>query len=177
MRTGTLLLLASTLTAATICAATITVVQVAAGGPESSGRPPTVAPPPPVPSTMRVAAVLRVWDARRSDAWAHADPRRLARLYTAGSQTGARDLAELRRWRARGVRVVGLRQQVAAVRVLHESTRRLVLRVTDRTVDGVAVGHHRRTAIPRSAWATHRISLQRAKGCWLVEEVVAQPAR
>ena len=33
--------------------------------------------------------------------------------------------------------------------------------VTDRTVDGVAVGSGRRTPVPQSAWATQRVSLRR----------------
>jgi len=44
------------------------------------------------------------------------------------------------------------------------------------TVDGIAVGP-RRTALPTSAWVTHRIGLRRVHGRWLVDEVVAHPAR
>jgi hypothetical protein len=65
---------------------------------------------------------------------------------------------------------------VAALRVRVQSAHRLVLSVTDRTVDGIAVGH-RRTALPVSAWAIHGIGLRLVHGRWLVDEVVAQPAR
>ncbi len=143
--------------------------------------------PPPEPAVRRVAAplvsvaeasrVLRVWDHRRAAAWSHADPAALTQLYTGGSRAGARDVAELRRWRDRGLRVVGLRQQVAEIHVRDATSRRLVLQVTDRTVDGVAVDGHRRTTLPGSAWTTHRIRLLRAEGRWRVDEVVAQPAR
>jgi hypothetical protein len=121
--------------------------------------------------------VLRAWDRRRETAWSRADPAGLADLYTAGSRTGARDVAQLRRWRGRGLRVAGLRQQVAELQVRGASSRTLVLRVTDRTVGGVAVGQCRRTALPDSAWVTHRIRLLRTHGRWRVVEVLAQPAR
>jgi hypothetical protein len=102
----------------------------------------------------------------------------LAGLYTAGSRTGARDVHDLRRWRSRGLRVVGLRQQVAALHVRAETTRSLVLTVADRTVGALAVGHHRRTALPRSDWTSHLIRLRREQGGdWVVAEVVVQPAR
>ena len=126
---------------------------------------------------IRAAAALSSWDTRRSAAWSHGDLAALSHLYTAGSRTGARDVADLRRWRSRHLRVSGLRQQVAELRVLVSTSDRLVLTVTDRTVDGVAVARHRRTALPTSSWATHRIRLRRERGRWLVEEVVDQPAR
>jgi hypothetical protein len=121
--------------------------------------------------------VLRAWDHRRAAAWSRADAAALAHLYTAGSRTGARDVRNLRRWHSRDLRVTGLRQQVARLLVRVEAPRQLVLTVTDRTVDGVAVGHGRRTALPVSAWTEHRIRLRREHGEWLVQEVVAQPAR
>jgi len=126
-------------------------------------------------AALRAAEVLSAWDQRRAAAWADGGAGRLARLYTTGSRTGARDVAELRRWHRRGLRVVGLRQQVAALRLRVPTSHSLVLTVTDRTVDGIAVGQ-RRTALPTSAWVTHRIRLRRLHGRWLVDEV-AQPAR
>jgi hypothetical protein len=175
MRTRTLLLLATILTVWPVLTAGL-----AAGG--AGGA------PPPGSAVRRVAAplatavsafrVLRTWDHRRATAWSHADPAALADLYTARSHTGARDVSELRRWRDRGLRVVGLRQQVAEIRVRDATGHRLVLRVTERTVDGVAADGHRRTALPASAWMTHRIRLRRTGGRWRVDEVVvAQPAR
>lgn len=170
MRTRTLLLLATVLTVAAVAAA-----GVAAGGAAAPRRTPSRVD---VPSSaaLRAAEVLRAWDQRRAAAWAHGDVGGLARLYTRSSRTGARDVADLRRWRRRGLRVVGIRQQVAAFRLRVRASRHLVLTVTDRTVDGTAVGR-RRTALPTSEWVSHRIRLRRVHGRWLVDEVVAQPAK
>jgi len=170
MRTRTLLLLATVLTLASVAAA-----GVAAGGAAAPRRTPARATAP-SSATLRATEVLRAWDQRRAAAWADGDLDDLARLYAPGSRTGARDVADLRRWRRRGLRVVGLRQQVAALRLRVPASHDLVLTVTDRTVDGIAVGH-RRTALPTSGWVTHRIRLRRVHGRWLVDEVVAQPAK
>lgn len=171
MRTRTLLGLAITLTVVPVAAA-----RVAAGGPVSS-VPTAFDGSRPVTGETRALAVLRAWDRRRADAWSAGDADELARLYAAGSRTGRRDVNDLRRWRTRGLRVVGLRQQMSALGIRVETSRRLVLTVTDRTLAGLAVGHHRRTALPGSAWTTHRIRLVRRHREWLVAEVVAQPAR
>lgn len=174
MPTRTLLLLATTLTATTIA-----VAGVAAGDAVPSSFAPSDPPRAerPLTGALRASTVLRAWDHRRAAAWARGDASALASLYTPGSRTGARDVGQLRRWHSRGLRVVGLRQQVAELRMPVETSRWMVLTVTERTVDGVAVGQHRRTALPRSAWTRHRIRLMRAHGQWLVDEVLAQPAR
>ena len=158
---------------------TLTPVAVAAGvaaGGSAPSRPVALAHPPKTAET-RALAVLRAWDHRRATAWSHADPAALGRLYAPGSRTGAGDVQDLRRWRSRALRVVGLRQQVAALHVSAETSRHLVVSVTDRTVDGVAVGRHRRTALPVSAWTRHRVHLRRARGDWLVVEVVGPESR
>ena len=175
MRTRTLLLLATVLTLAALVAAAVAAEGVTAGGAAMPRRTP---PPADIPSSgsLWAAAVLHAWDQQRAAAWADGDVGALAGLYTSGSRTGARDVADLRHWRRRGLRVVGLRQQVVALRLHVPAPRHLVLTVTDRTVDGVAVGS-RRTALPTSAWVSHRIRLRRVHGRWLVEEVSAQPAR
>jgi hypothetical protein len=175
MRTRTLLLLATALTIGTIAAS-----QAAPGGTadgvgsaESARSTGDVR----AKGVIRASMVLRAWDHRRAAAWSRGGAAALAHLYGTGSRTGARDVCDLRRWHSRDLRVVGLRQQVARLLVRTETARRLVLTVTDRTVDGVAIGHGRRTALPVSAWAKHRILLRRVHGEWLVQEVVAQPAR
>jgi hypothetical protein len=165
MRTRTLLL----------SAIVITVVPVWLGGLAAGGSPPGRAGFAPVPAappsdTSRALAVLRRWDRRRAAAWRRADPVALARLYAAGSRTGRRDVADLERWRHRGLRVVGLCQQVSAAHLAADGRRRLTVVVTDRTVDGIAVGAGRRTSVPRSDWATHRISLLHTASGWLVDE-------
>jgi hypothetical protein len=122
-------------------------------------------------------AVLRRWDRRRAGAWAAGDPAALARLYVGGSHTGRHDVSDLARWQARGLRVVGLHQQVAALSLRRRTPGHLTVVVTDRTVDGVAVGGRHRLGVPRSAWAVHRVTLRRVAGRWRVVEARAQPAR
>lgn len=126
---------------------------------------------------VQALEVLHAWDRRRASAWATGDVRSLTRLYVVGSRTGARDVRELRRWRERHLRVVGLSTQVSALRLRHRAVARLTLVVTDRTVGGVAVRGRHRVGLPRSAWATHRITLHRVGGTWRVSEVRGQPAR
>jgi hypothetical protein len=172
MRTRTLLLLAALVTVVPV-----TAVGVAEGGasPGGGGELPA-AHGRPSPGTQALA-VLRRWDRRRAAAWATGDPIALTRLYLRGSRTGSRDVHELRRWVCRGLRVTGLHQQVASSELAERAPQRIVVVVTERTVDGVAVGVHRRTAVPASAWATHRIALRREGGSWRVVEARAQPAR
>lgn len=131
----------------------------------------------PASPDARALSVLRRWDRLRSHAWATGDPAALIRLYVTGSTTGERDADDLRRWTRRGLRVAGLRQQVAELRVTDRHPGRLVLVVTERTVGGVAAGASRPTAVPASAWATHRILMRRTAAGWKVAEASAQPAR
>src|SRR5690242_291368 len=122
-------------------------------------------------------AVLHRWDRRRARAWAAADAASLARLYVNGSRTGRRDVHDLTRWTARGLRVDGLHQQVAAFRVVQRRRGRIVVLVTDRTIGGIAVGGAWRTAVPTSAWVAHRVTLRRQGEVWRVVEATVQPAR
>ena len=150
---------------------------VAMGG--GAARDPGATPVATVPISPDADAltVLRRWDVRRAAAWSAGDPAALARLFVHRSRTGAREVGELRRWVRRGLRVVGLHQQVTAARVTDHDPGRIVVVVTERTVDGVAVGARRRTAVPASAWATHRVSLRLSQDGWRVAEVRVQPAR
>jgi hypothetical protein len=174
MRTRTLVLLAVTVTVLPIALATV--AQAWQTPPRVAARP--VAHARPTPET-RALTLLRRWDRQRSSAWASGDRRGLARLYVSGSRTGRRDAADLGRWVDRGLRVTGLRQQVVSCQVVRAVPSSVTVEVVDRTVDGVAEGHGRRTAVPTSAWATHRIRLVRARGHrgWQVAEAWAQPAR
>lgn len=171
MRTRTLLLLATSFTVCTIAACAI-----ASGGATTSERVRSGGETAPS-SVVRAAQVLAAWDRARAAAWARGDPIALVALYARSSATGARDVADLSRWHERRLRVVGLRQQVARLRVLVARPRRVVVEATERTVDATAVARHRRTALPDSAWATHRIRFRRVDGRWVVVEVKAQPAR
>ncbi|NYG55641.1 hypothetical protein [Nocardioides perillae] len=106
--------------------------------------------------------LLRAWDARRGRAWAAGDLPALRALYTAGSATAAADLRMLRAWRARGLRVTGLRPEVLEVSVLHRGPGRLVLRVTDRWPRAVAAGRGTRRLLPAAPVATRRVELHRS---------------
>ena len=125
----------------------------------------------------RALAVLHRWDERRSRAWAQADPAALARLYLPGSRTGSRDVAMLRHWRSRGLRVRHLRVQVLTARVLVMSRERLVVVVTDRLLGAKAVGRRGGAiALPRDRASRHLIRLRSLRGEWRVGEVRAQPS-
>ncbi len=152
----------------------------AAPAPKTATGARAAAAPVPPPEVRRVrlpaAAVLHAWDRRRARAWAAADPHALAALYVPGSAAGRVDVALLRSYRSRGVRVVGLRMQVLSVRVLSRTPRRWRLRITDRLAGAVAVGAGRRLRLPRGAAATRLITLARAgRERWRVADVRPAP--
>ncbi|HEY0951662.1 hypothetical protein, partial [Nocardioides sp.] len=97
----------------------------------------------------------------------------LRALYTRHSAAGATDVAMLRAWRARGLRVLGMRMQLLSVEVRGEAADRLVLVVVDRLASAVAVGEGVRRALPRDTVSVHRVALVRRGGAWCVEEVTA----
>lgn len=119
--------------------------------------------------------VLHAWDERRAAAWAAADPAGLARLYTSGSPAGAADVAMLRAWQARGLRVVDLRMQLLAIETRRRTPHRLVVVVSDRIASGVAVGGGVRRTLPRDTVSTRRVVLVRVAGEWRVAQ--ASPVR
>lgn len=130
---------------------------------------------PAAPQTTSPAQVLHTWDERRSAAWAAGDPVALARLYRPGAAAGAADLAMLRAWQARGLRVEDLRMQLLAVETRHRTPGRLVLVVSDRLASGVAVGAGVRRPLPRDTVTTRRLVLVRVAGEWRVAQ--ASPVR
>jgi len=133
----------------------------------SSGR---AAPP-----RAEAVAVLADWDRRRAAAWAAGDPEGLADLYVPGSRAGRQDVAMLRRWLDRGLRVQGLRMQVLDVHADEADGARRELVVTDRLAGGEAVGRRTRSLLPRDGWSTRRIVLDRADGTWRVVSVRTLP--
>lgn len=119
----------------------------------------------------RAREVLRAWDADRARAWVEGDSTALARLYTAGSVAGRRDVEMLQAWTDRDARLTGLTTQVLRLQVLVERERRLVLVVTDRVADVDAFG----LSLPRDRASTRRITLARAaEGAWRVAAVSRQ---
>lgn len=141
-----------------------------------SGDPQAADGPAPVPGAGPAApspalAVLQGWDRRRADAWADADPEALARLYVAGSSAGASDVALLRRYRARGYAVRGMRMQVLAARVLVLRPRLVRVEVTDRLASATATGPTERV-LPTDAATTRVLVLRRVGGQWLMARVL-----
>lgn len=120
------------------------------------------------------AAVLHAWDEQRSAAWADGDVAELRSLYAPGSRAGRADAAMLRAWRARGLRVEGLRSQLLAVDVRRRTAARLVLEVTDRMTGGVAVPGG--WSLPGDLPSRHVVTLRRVAGEWRVASVSATPA-
>lgn len=112
------------------------------------------------------AAVLHAWDDRRAAAWAAGDVIALRSLYTPRSAAGRVDAAMLRAWRARGLRVAGMRTQLLAVDVRRRSPDRLVLAVTDRLAG--AVVEPGRLGLPRDLPSRHVVTMRRVAGEWRV---------
>jgi hypothetical protein len=141
----------------------------------SAGRP--VAPEAavvPAPAAAVSAArfpasdVLRAWDRARSRAFAAGDVAALRRLYVPGSAAGTSDVRLLRRYLRRGLRVDGMRMQLLAVTVLARGPTALRVRVTDRLVGAVAVGHGVREPLPHDRASTRVVALRHAGDRWRV---------
>lgn len=114
-------------------------------------------------------AVLHGWDEQRADAWATGDAPVLRALYTPGSAAGRRDVAMLRAWTARGLRVDGLRTQLLDVDVRRRTPERLVLDVTDRLTGGTA--EPAGLALPRDRASRHVVTMRVVAGEWRVSAV------
>jgi len=115
--------------------------------------------------------LIRAWDARRASAYAEADVAALRGLYADGSLAGRRDVAVLRSYRARGLRVVGLTTQLLDVRSEHQSLREVVVRVTDRLAAAFAVRSGRRIRLPAGTARTRLVTLVDEGRGWVVAEV------
>ena len=141
-------------------------VVVAAAAPTSRPREET--------ARLPAAAVLHTWDGRRADAWASGDVHALADLYVPRSAAGRGDVALLKEYLRRGLRVTGMRMQLFSLRVLHHGPRRWRLLVTDRLARAVAVHAAGSILLPRDGAATRVIGLVRgADGQWRVTTVRA----
>ncbi|HEY0891229.1 MAG TPA: hypothetical protein VGE38_16630, partial [Nocardioides sp.] len=96
-------------------------------------------------------------------------------LYRPGSTAGRADVAMLRAWTGRGLRVQGLTTQLLAVSVVEESRSRWLLRVEDRVTTAVAVGEGVRHDLPAHRPRVSVIELVAVGGAWRVGSV--RPAR
>jgi hypothetical protein len=134
--------------------------------------------PPPAPrgqALTRESAALRVlhsWDSRRATAYATGSTTALRDLYVPGSRAGAADLRVLHAYRARALRVRGMRMQVLALSVLGSRPGWRRVRVTDRLVGAVAVRADRRVRLPQDRASSRVITLMRGgEGRWRVASV------
>ncbi|HZJ04041.1 MAG TPA: hypothetical protein VFD59_01045 [Nocardioidaceae bacterium] len=124
------------------------------------------------PGSPPAVAIVRRWDRKRARAYARGDADALSGLYAFGSEVGTSDVALLRSYLHRGLRVEGLRMQLLAVEVLDHTSRRWRLRVTDRVHGGVAVGAGKRVMLPRDEATTHVVTLLRVRdSTWKVAAV------
>jgi hypothetical protein len=136
----------------------------------------------PVVQAVGSLAVLRDWDRSRAAAWASGDVAALRRLYVPGSVAGRRDVAMLRAWRGRGLRVERMGMQVLAVELRARTERRIVLVVTDRLAGAVAVADTGRATrdLPQDTATTRRLEFRRVGGRWLLasaQEVAGETPR
>ncbi len=144
---------------------------------------PAPEPAVPRPATMTVTeavsslSVLRDWDRARSAAWARGDVAALRRIYLMGSRAGARDVAMLRRWVDRGLRVRRLTMQVLSVELRVRTDRRIVLDVTDRLADAVAmpIGGGDRRELPRDGLTTRRLAFRLTGAGWVMAAAYERP--
>ncbi|RHW26163.1 hypothetical protein D0Z08_16115 [Nocardioides immobilis] len=138
---------------------------------------PRLAPSVTVTEAVASLAVLRDWDRARSTAWARGDVAALRRIYAPGSSVGVRDVAMLRRWVDRGLRVRRMVMQVLTVELRVRTGRRIVLDVTDRLADAAAVtiGGGGPQALPRDGLTTRRLSFRRTGGRWVLAAAYERP--
>lgn len=116
-------------------------------------------------------AVLQQWDRLRAQAWVAGDAEGLHALYVRGSRAGERDVAMLRRWQERGVRIVELEVQVLRGRVVARAPGRLTVEVSERLARATASVGERRWALPVGSVTERRVTLWRVAGEWRVARV------
>lgn len=128
-----------------------------------------VAPSASLPApAMRWAAVLDRLDATRADAFASADPARLAAVYVPGCPARAQDSGQITAARTAGERAVGVRHRIAALRVVSSSADRAVLDVTESLTTYQV--HRGEEVMSQRAGPDrrYRITLQASRGSWRI---------
>jgi hypothetical protein len=151
--------------------------------PAAAGRPASSSPPTaavtagptaadsvtPDPESGHWSRVLAALDRRREIAFSTDRPGLLATVYDRDSTALSHDRATMAAYRARGLRLVGVRLQIRWVHVLAEQPRRAVLVVRDQLGRVVAVdGNGWRTQLPRDLPTTHRITVVRTPNGWRI---------
>lgn len=123
------------------------------------------------PPTWR--STLRALDGRRSTAFARGDAGMLRGVYANASTPLATDLATLRAYSRRGLRVRGLHLELVDVRERSRSPTKAVLRVTDR-LDGyriVKAGGRLVRREPGRGEVTWRMTLRRSHHGWRIDAI------
>ena len=120
---------------------------------------------------VRALEVLHAWDARRAQAWADSDAAALGSLYVRGSGAGRADVRLLRAYEAHGFVVRRLVTQVFAVRVLHQDSIGLRLRVLDRVAGGEVRRDGHSQPLSSTPPVARILELRRVSGRWLAESV------
>ena len=115
---------------------------------------------------------LHTWDASRAAAYASGSVAALRDLYVPGSAAGRADLRVLRAYRARRLRVTGMRMQVLALSVLDSRRGWWRLQVTDRLAEATVMRGHRRITLPSDRPTTRILTMMRGgDGRWRVADV------
>lgn len=109
--------------------------------------------------------VLHEWDGDRARLLAQGDRIALRALYAAGQ--GRSDVALLDAYRRAGWRLRWMQTQTFAAATLPSAPGELAVRVTDRTLAGIA-GHGRCRALPVSRPQAHVVRLRAEGGRWVV---------
>ena len=112
--------------------------------------------------------LLGVLDATRTRAFVSADPAQLRDVYL-DAEAARHDVEVLRSYRARGLRLEGMRLVRESCRVVHRSSRRLAFDVVDRlgpTSVRTAEGRHR--DLPIDGPTRHTVVLWRTAQGWRV---------
>jgi hypothetical protein len=154
-------------------------VLVPSSAPDRPGAPERATASSPTPDDRTAPlSLLREWDRARAIAWREGDPHALAQLYVAGSTAGRADRRLLAAYADRGLRVTGVRMQVATVDVLRATDDRISLLVTDRLAGVTARGGPHPVELPRDRWSRRRVVMVRVGEQWRVSEVSdhARPA-
>jgi hypothetical protein len=144
---------------------------------EDPRSPPRMSPTQGAADVGRWREVLAVLDARRSRAYARGRPELLRGVYTRRSVVLRRDRALLRRYRDRGLRVVGLHLDVVDLAVQSQRRARTVLRVRDRVAAGAVVGTPARRTLPADPVDTRVVTLRRDPGGWRISGVAPSAPR
>ncbi len=122
----------------------------------------------------RWVGVLERLDARRGQAFAAADPARLAAVYGSDSPALIADAATVRRAASAHLTMVGVRHQIRALHVLHADRDRAVLAVTEALSPHTVIRGGRRLAhSPTGPVRRYRMALAATPDGWRIQTVTA----